>query len=70
MGMASNRNILPSRRGMLWTIGKSLGEKWNDELKEAWAMCYVTLSSTMMNAVKYIKKRGDDGVIPVAGRTA
>jgi len=43
---------------LLWTIGKSLGEKWNDELKEAWAMCYVTLSSTMINAVKYIKKRG------------
>jgi hemoglobin-like flavoprotein len=43
---------------LIWALGKSLGEKWNDELKEAWTMCYVTLTSTMMNAVKYIKMRG------------
>jgi hemoglobin-like flavoprotein len=42
---------------LLWTLGKSLGEKWNDELKEAWTMCYVKLSATMMNAVKHIRSR-------------
>jgi hemoglobin-like flavoprotein len=42
---------------LLWTLGKSLGEKWNDELKEAWTLCFITLSSTMMNAVKHIRSK-------------
>jgi hemoglobin-like flavoprotein len=42
----------------LWTLEKSLGDKWNDELKEAWTLCYVRISSAMLNAVKYIKKKG------------
>ena len=42
---------------LLWTLGKSLGERWNEEVKEAWTLCYVKLSSTMMNAVKHIRSR-------------
>ena len=42
----------------LWTLERSLGENWNDELKEAWTLCYVRISSAMLNAVKYIQKRG------------
>jgi len=42
---------------LLWTLGKSLGERWNDELKEAWTVCYVRLSAIMMNAVKHIRSR-------------
>jgi len=42
---------------LLWTLGKSLGEKWDNELKEAWTLCYVKISSAMMNAVRHIRSR-------------
>ncbi|MDO6434752.1 globin domain-containing protein [Flavitalea sp. BT771] len=42
---------------LLWTLEKSLGDKWNDELKEAWMLCYVKLSSTMIHAVKHIRSK-------------
>lgn len=43
---------------LLWTLEKNLGRKWNKDIKEAWAMCFITISSAMINAVKYIKLRG------------
>ena len=42
---------------LLWALEKSLGNKWNKELKEAWTLCYVNLSAAMMNAVKHIRSR-------------
>jgi len=42
---------------LLWTLEKRLGKKWTLEMKEAWAMCYITISSAMLNAAKYIKLR-------------
>ena len=42
---------------LLWTLEKSLGNKWNKELKEAWTLCYVRLSAAMMSAVKHIRSR-------------
>jgi len=42
---------------LLWTLEKNLGRKWNNEVKEAWAMCYISISSAMINAAKYIKLR-------------
>jgi hemoglobin-like flavoprotein len=41
---------------LLWTLQKGLGEQWNEELKEAWTACYVTLSSAMIEAAGYVKK--------------
>jgi hemoglobin-like flavoprotein len=38
---------------LLWTLEKGLAEKWNDELKEAWTTCYVTLSGAMVHAAEY-----------------
>jgi hemoglobin-like flavoprotein len=38
---------------LLWTLEKGLGDNWNEELKEAWTTCYVTLSSAMINAAGY-----------------
>lgn len=37
---------------LLWTLEKGLGEYWNEELCEAWTLCYLTLSSAMINAGK------------------
>jgi hemoglobin-like flavoprotein len=39
---------------LLWTVQKGLGRDWNEEIKEAWAVCYQTLAGTMKNAVKSI----------------
>jgi len=41
---------------LLWTLEKGLADAWNDELKEAWTQCYVTLSSAMINAAEYTKQ--------------
>jgi hemoglobin-like flavoprotein len=41
---------------LLWTLEKGLAEKWNDDLKEAWTLCYVTLSTAMINAAEYTQK--------------
>jgi hemoglobin-like flavoprotein len=41
---------------LLWTLEKGLGAQWNEELKEAWTVCYVTLSSAMINASEYVKQ--------------
>jgi hemoglobin-like flavoprotein len=38
---------------LLWTLEKGLGEDWNEELKEAWADCYSTLATAMINATEY-----------------
>ena len=35
---------------LIWTLGKGLGEFWNDELKEAWIECYTILSNAMISA--------------------
>ena len=35
---------------LLWTLEKGLGEHWNEELAEAWTVCYLTLSSAMISA--------------------
>ena len=35
---------------LLWTLAAALGEKWNDELQEAWATAYGLLSSVMIEA--------------------
>ena len=37
---------------LLWTLGKGLGNQWNEELKEAWVTLYTRLSNTMIEAAK------------------
>ena len=32
----------------LWTLQKSLGNEWNDEVRSAWVNCYSILSGTMI----------------------
>src|SRR6188768_3197992 len=41
---------------LLWTLEKGLGENWNNEVKEAWTVCYDILSSAMINAAGYEQK--------------
>ena len=41
---------------LLWTLEKDLAEKWNDELKEAWTLCYMTLSGAMIQAAGYTRQ--------------
>jgi len=41
---------------LLWTLEKGLGKIWNEELKEAWTLCYDILSSAMVNAAGYSKQ--------------
>ena len=40
----------------LWTLERGLAENWNEELKEAWTVCYDILSSAMVNAAGYAKQ--------------
>lgn len=35
---------------LLWTIQTALGNRWNDEVKEAWTTLYVTLAGIMSKA--------------------
>jgi len=41
---------------LLWTLEKGLGEKWNEEVKEAWTICYQVLSSAMINASEWTEQ--------------
>jgi hemoglobin-like flavoprotein len=41
---------------LLWTLEKGLENNWNEELKEAWTVCYITLSSAMINAAECEKQ--------------
>lgn len=35
---------------LLWTLDKGLGEAFTDDVKEAWTITYVTLSTVMLDA--------------------
>jgi hemoglobin-like flavoprotein len=35
---------------LLWTLEKGLKSDWNEEVKEAWTICYTILATTMINA--------------------
>ena len=39
----------------LWSLEKLFGDLWNEELKEAWTVCYNTLTSAMIDAADYSK---------------
>jgi nitric oxide dioxygenase len=40
-------------QALLWTLERGLGNSWNEELEEAWTICYTILSSAMINASEY-----------------
>jgi hemoglobin-like flavoprotein len=42
---------------LLWTLQQGLGRDWNEEVKEAWASCFHTLSTVMINASGYKSRR-------------
>lgn len=42
----------PVGAALLWTLEKGLGTTWNEEAKEAWTLCYITLSGAMIAACK------------------
>ena len=42
---------------LLWTLQQGLGRDWNEEIKEAWASCFHTLSTAMINASGYKNRR-------------
>ncbi len=35
---------------LLWTLEKGLGKDWNNELHDAWTLCYSHISHTMIRA--------------------
>jgi hemoglobin-like flavoprotein len=37
---------------LLWALEKGLGERWNEEVKEAWTRLYTTLAEIMIHAAK------------------
>jgi len=45
---------------LLWTLERELGDQWNNELKFAWTMCYVSISTAMLQAMKELRSRGED----------
>jgi hemoglobin-like flavoprotein len=44
----------PVGAALLWTLEKGLGTNWNEELAEAWTLCYTTLSEAMIEACEEI----------------
>lgn len=38
---------------LIWTLRRALADDWNEELQEAWLLCYNTLSSAMIGASDY-----------------
>lgn len=40
-------------QALLWTLEQGLGDNWNEELKEAWTTCYITLADAMIGAAAY-----------------
>jgi hemoglobin-like flavoprotein len=38
---------------LLWTLEQGLGKDWNEDVKEAWTVCYTLLSKTMIGAAGY-----------------
>ncbi|HVV02608.1 MAG TPA: globin domain-containing protein [Puia sp.] len=42
---------------LLWTLERALGDEWDDDLKFAWTMCYVSISTAMLQAMKHIRSR-------------
>ena len=43
---------------LIWTLEKEMGNLWNEDLKVAWTMCYVTISTAMLQAMKQLRLRG------------
>ena len=37
---------------LLWTLENSLGNQWNEEIKEAWTLIYGMLSKVMIEAAE------------------
>ena len=37
----------------LWSLEKVFGDRWNEELKDAWETCYVTLTDAMISSAEY-----------------
>ena len=37
---------------LLWTLEAGLADKWNNQLKEAWTVCYTILAEAMIEASK------------------
>lgn len=48
------KHYQPVGAALLWTLEKGLGNHWNDEVKEAWTLCYSTLSGAMIQACEEI----------------
>jgi hemoglobin-like flavoprotein len=44
----------PVGEALLWTLEKGLGTNWNEELSEAWTLCYITLSGAMIEACEEV----------------
>lgn len=40
----------PVGEALLWTLEKGLSSNWNEDVKEAWTLCYLTLSNAMIEA--------------------
>lgn len=36
-------------KALLWTLEQALGSDWTPEVSKAWAICYTTLSATMIS---------------------
>jgi len=42
---------------LIWTLRRALADNWNDELQDAWLLCYCTLSSAMIGASEYASQK-------------
>jgi hemoglobin-like flavoprotein len=44
--------FVPVGASLLWTLEQGLGDQWNDEIHEAWTVCYQILSLAMIEAMQ------------------
>ena len=52
------RNVMPEHYGivgaaLLYALGQGLGERWTDEVRDAWAGVYHVVSTTMIEGANY-----------------
>lgn len=54
-GVIEPRLYEPVGEALLWILQQTLGTNWNNDVKTAWTVCYITLSNAMIEACELVE---------------
>jgi hemoglobin-like flavoprotein len=54
-GVLEPRLYEPVGDAILWTLEQALGSNWNREVKTAWAICYIMLTNSLIEACEEVE---------------